>query len=84
MYCICHINQERELLIDIRIAPGKSKVFQTIPALLDSRANATVIDTAVAERLGYLLKNSLTPFRCSMWMEHGTLQETYHMLSTSP
>ena len=48
IYTHC-INQNQELLIDIGIAPGKSKDFQVIPALLDSGANATFIDKGVTE-----------------------------------
>ena len=49
------INQDRELLIDIGIA-SKSCEFQIIPALLDSRANTTFINKAVAEWLGLTLE----------------------------
>ena len=40
---------------------SKSKEFQVISALLDSRANATFIDKAVAERLGLTLEALANP-----------------------
>ena len=54
------INQDRGLLLDVGIA-SKSKEFQVIPTLLDSRANATFIDKAVAERLGLMLEALANP-----------------------
>ena len=54
------INQDRELLMDVGIA-SKSREFQIIPALLDSGANATFIDKAVAERLGLTLEALTNP-----------------------
>ena len=56
------INQDRELLMDIGVA-SKSKEFQVISALLDSRANATFIDKAVAERMGLTLEALANPLR---------------------
>ena len=56
------INQDRELLMDVGIA-SKTHKFQTIPALLDSRANATFIDKAVAKRLGLTLEALANPIR---------------------
>ena len=56
------INQDRELLMDAGVA-SKSKEFQVIPALLDSRANATFINKAVTERLGLLLEALANPIR---------------------
>ena len=57
-----HINQDRELLMDVGIA-SKSHKFQIIPALLDSGANATFIDKAVADRLGLTLEALTNPIR---------------------
>ena len=57
-----HINQDRELLMDVGIA-SKSREFQIIPALLDSGANATFIDKAVADRLGLTLEALMNPIR---------------------
>ena len=48
--------------MDIGIA-SKSHEFQVIPALLDSGANATFIDKAVAERLGLTLEALTNPIR---------------------
>ena len=48
--------------MDVRIA-FKSREFQTIPTLLDSEANATFIDKAVAERLGLTLEALTNPIR---------------------
>ena len=48
--------------MDIGIA-SKSCTFQTIPALLDSGANATFIDKAVAEWLGLTLEALANPIR---------------------
>ena len=56
------INQDRELLIDIGLA-SKSRKFQIIPALLDSGANATFINKAIAERLGLTLEALTNPIR---------------------
>ena len=57
----CRINQDHELLIDVDITLQKEKDFQVIPALLDSRANATFINTSVTERMGLLLEALTTP-----------------------
>ena len=56
------INQDRELLMDVGIA-SKSHEFQIVPALLDSRANTTFIDKAIAERLGLTLEALANPIR---------------------
>ena len=56
------INQDRELLIDVGIA-SKSHGFQIIPALLDSGANTTFIDKAVAERMGLTLEALANPIQ---------------------
>ena len=56
------INQDRELLIDIGIA-SKSREFQIIPTMLDSRANATLIKKAVTEPLGLMLEALTNPIR---------------------
>ena len=40
---------------------SKSRKFQVIPALLDSRANATFIDKAVTEQLGLMLEALANP-----------------------
>ena len=48
--------------MDIGIT-SKSCKFQIIPALLESRANATFIDKAVAERLGLMLEALTNPIR---------------------
>ena len=58
------INQDWELLLDVGVA-FKSKEFQVVPALLDSRANTTFIDKAVAERLGLTLEALANPTRVS-------------------
>ena len=57
----CRINQDHELLIDVRVAMWKTQDFHTIPMLLDSRANATFINTSVTEQLGLLLEALTTP-----------------------
>ena len=54
------INQDRELLMDIGVA-SKLHKFQTIPALLDSGANATFIDKAITEQLGLMLEALANP-----------------------
>ena len=46
--------------MDIGIT-SKSCEFQTIPALLDSGANATFIDKAIADRLGLTLEALTNP-----------------------
>ena len=46
--------------MDVGVA-SKSKEFQIISALLDSRANATFIDKAVAEQLGLMLEALTNP-----------------------
>ena len=56
------INQDRELLIDVGIT-SKSCEFQIIPTLLDSGANATFIDKAVAEQMGLMLEVLANPIR---------------------
>ena len=48
--------------MDVGIA-SKSREFQTIPALLDSRANTTFIDKAVTEWLGLPLEALTSPIR---------------------
>ena len=48
--------------MDIGIA-SKSKEFQVVPALLDSRANTTFIDKAVAEWMGLPLEALANPIR---------------------
>ena len=48
--------------MDIGIA-SKSHRFQTVPALLDSGANTTFIDKAVAERMGLMLEALTNPIR---------------------
>ena len=52
----CRVNQECELLIDVRITVQCSQDYTIIPMLLDSGANATFIDSLVAEWLGLLLE----------------------------
>ena len=54
------INHDRELLMDVGIA-SKSHGFQTVPALLDSGANTTFINKAVAERMGLMLEALTNP-----------------------
>ena len=46
------INHGRELILDVGVTTQCSRDYQTVPALLDSGANATFIDVSVAERLG--------------------------------
>ena len=46
--------------MDVGVA-SKSKEFQVVPALLDSGANATFIDKAVAERMGLPLEALANP-----------------------
>ena len=58
----CRINQDQELLMDVGIT-SKSRKFQVISALLDSRANATFIDKAVAEWLGLTLEALANPIQ---------------------
>ena len=48
--------------MDVGIA-SKTHEFQTIPTLLDSGANATFINKAVAERLGLTLEALANPIR---------------------
>ena len=48
--------------MDVGIS-SKSREFQVIPALLDSRANATFIDKAIIERLGLPLEALTNPIR---------------------
>ena len=57
------IHQGRKLLLDIGVTAQRSQDYQTIPALLDSGANATFIDVWVAEQLGFLLIPLKTPIR---------------------
>ena len=56
------INQDQELLMDVGVT-SKSHKFQIIPALLDSGANATFIDKAIADRLGLSLEALMNPIR---------------------
>ena len=56
------INQDWELLMDVGIT-SKSRKFQIIPTLLDSGANATFIDKAVAKRLGLMLEALMNPIQ---------------------
>ena len=55
------IHQDRKLLIDIRVAMWHSQDYTVIPALLDSRANTTFINTSVTEWLGLLLEPLANP-----------------------
>ena len=55
------INQDHKLLIDIRVAMWRSQDYTVIPALLDSGANATFINTLVTERLGLPLEPLASP-----------------------
>ena len=55
------INQDCKLLIDIGVAVQHSQDYAVIPVLLDSRANATFIDTSVAEWLGLPLEPLANP-----------------------
>ena len=48
--------------MDVGIA-SKSREFQIIPALLDSGANATFINKAIADRLGLTLEALTNPIR---------------------
>ena len=57
----CRINQDCELLVNVGVAVQQSQDYTIIPTLLDSGANATFIDTMVAEQLGLLLKALTTP-----------------------
>ena len=57
------INQDHELLIDIGVAVWCSQDYTVIPALLDSGANATFINTSVTERLGLPLEPLANPIR---------------------
>ena len=57
----CRINQDHELLIDIRVAMQHSQDYTVIPVLLDSGANTTFIDTLVAEQLGLPLEPLANP-----------------------
>ena len=57
------INHGRELILDVGIATQRSQVYQIIPALLDSGANATFIDISVAKRLGLVLTPLNAPIR---------------------
>ena len=75
------INQDRELLIDVGIA-SKSRKFQTIPALLDSGANTTFIDKAVAERLGLPLEALTNPIRIfNVDSSHNLAGDVTHAIS---
>ena len=69
-------------ITDIGIAPGKSKDFQVIPALLDSGANATFIDKGVTEWMGLPLEALTNPIH--VFNIHGscTQQRISLMLST--
>ena len=55
------INQDCELLIDVGVAVQHTQDYHTILTLLDSRANATFINTLVTERLGLPLEALATP-----------------------
>ena len=59
----CRINQDCELLIDVGVAERQSQDFCILPALLDSGANTTFIDTLVAEWLGFPLIPLTSPIR---------------------
>ena len=48
--------------MDVGVA-SKSHEFQIIPTLLDSGANATFIDKAIADRLGLMLEALANPIR---------------------
>ena len=47
--------------MDVKVAPWKSKDFHVIPTLLDSGANTTFINKAVAEQLGLTLEALSNP-----------------------
>ena len=55
------IHQGCKLLLDVGVAMRCSQDYQTVPALLDSGANATFINTSVTEWLGLLLTPLETP-----------------------
>ena len=55
------INQDHELLINVGVAMQHSQDYTVIPALLDSGANTTFIDTLVAEQLGLPPEALATP-----------------------
>ena len=57
------INHGRELILDVGITAQRSQNYTTVPALLDSGANATFIDASVAERLGLPLIPLNAPIR---------------------
>ena len=57
------INHGRELILDVGLATQRSQDYTTVPALLDSGANATFIDASVAERLGLPLIPLNAPIR---------------------
>ena len=57
------IHQGRELILDVGVTVPRSQDYTTIPALLDSGANATFIDASVTERLGLLLTPLNAPIR---------------------
>ena len=57
------IHQGRKLILDVGITTQRSQDYQTVPALLDSGANATFIDVLVAKRLGLPLTPLDAPIR---------------------
>ena len=57
------IHQSRELILDVGLTTPRSQDYQTVPALLDSGANATFIDISVTERLGLPLTPLNAPIR---------------------
>ena len=57
------IHQGRELILDVGVTTPRSQDYKTVPALLDSGANATFIDISVAERLGLPLTPLTNPIR---------------------
>ena len=57
------VHQGRELILDVGVTAPRSQDYATIPALLDSGANATFIDVSVAKRMGLPLTPLNTPIR---------------------
>ena len=57
------IHQGHELILDVGIATRHSQDYRTVPALLDSGANATFINVSVAKRLGLPLTPLVNPIR---------------------
>ena len=75
------INQDWELLMNVGIA-CKSREFQVIPTLLDSGANATFIDKAVAERLGLTLEALTNPIHVfNMDRSHNSAGDITHAVN---